>query len=281
VIWVSILGVLPFTLLLPHVDLFWTSVLSVIIGLILSSAFSAILVYAQELLPGKVGMIAGLFFGFAFGMGGLGAALLGELADARGIEYVYHLCAYLPAIGLLTVFLPNLHRRSAKTTATCGSKSKGEPLRTRNTENTEIEICRGTSRDRAAKARTVTSHDPASLIAFSVLLGSPWFQPSRPCVKITPVARPCSRATRASPGADRCAAVRPSAGSLVGVLAQRLFDGGEPGLVHARDSCFQLLAQPRVARHRSTTGLLLARRGACAARRCRRLPRRWPGRASH
>jgi FSR family fosmidomycin resistance protein-like MFS transporter len=112
VIWVSILGVLPFTLLLPHVDLFWTSVLSVIIGLILSSAFSAILVYAQELLPGKVGMIAGLFFGFAFGMGGLGAALLGELADARGIEYVYHLCAYLPAIGLLTVFLPNLHRRS-------------------------------------------------------------------------------------------------------------------------------------------------------------------------
>jgi MFS transporter, FSR family, fosmidomycin resistance protein len=89
VIWVSILGVLPFTLLLPHVDLFWTSVLSVVIGLILSSAFSAILVYAQELLPGKVGMIAGLFFGFAFGMGGLGAALLGHLADARGIEFVY------------------------------------------------------------------------------------------------------------------------------------------------------------------------------------------------
>jgi FSR family fosmidomycin resistance protein-like MFS transporter len=117
VIWVSILGVLPFTLLLPHVDLFWTSVLSVIIGLILSSAFSAILVYATELLPGKVGMIAGLFFGFAFGMGGLGAALLGELADARGIEYVYHLCAYLPAIGLLTVFLPNLHRRLVPTAA--------------------------------------------------------------------------------------------------------------------------------------------------------------------
>jgi FSR family fosmidomycin resistance protein-like MFS transporter len=117
VIWVSILGVLPFTLLLPHVDLFWTSVLSVVIGLILSSAFSAILVYATELVPGKVGMIAGLFFGFAFGMGGLGAALLGELADARGIEYVYRVCAYLPAIGLLTVFLPNLHRRVAKTTA--------------------------------------------------------------------------------------------------------------------------------------------------------------------
>ena len=111
VIWASILGVLPFTLILPHVDLFWTVVLSVVIGLILSSAFSAILVYAQELLPGKVGMIAGLFFGFAFGMGGLGAALLGELADHRGIEYVYQLCAWLPAIGLLTVFLPNLHRR--------------------------------------------------------------------------------------------------------------------------------------------------------------------------
>jgi len=114
VIWVSILGVLPFTLLLPHADLFWTSVLSVVIGLILSSAFSAILVYATELLPGNVGMIAGLFFGFAFGMGGLGAALLGELADARGIEYVYKVCAYLPAIGLLTVFLPNLHHRPAK-----------------------------------------------------------------------------------------------------------------------------------------------------------------------
>jgi len=117
VIWVSILGVLPFTLLLPHADLFWTSVLSVVIGLILSSAFSAILVYATELLPGNVGMIAGLFFGFAFGMGGLGAALLGELADARGIEYVYRVCAYLPAIGLLTVFLPNLHRSVGKAAA--------------------------------------------------------------------------------------------------------------------------------------------------------------------
>jgi MFS transporter, FSR family, fosmidomycin resistance protein len=111
VIWVSILGVLPFTLLLPHVDLFWTSVLTVVIGLILSSAFSAILVYAQELMPGKVGTVAGLFFGFAFGMGGLGAALLGQLADAKGIEYVYQLCAYLPALGLLTVLLPNLHKR--------------------------------------------------------------------------------------------------------------------------------------------------------------------------
>jgi len=117
VIWVSILGVLPFTLLLPHADLFWTSVLSVVIGLILSSAFSAILVYATELMPGKVGMIAGLFFGFAFGMGGLGAALLGQLADARGIEYVYNVCAWLPAIGLLTVFLPNLHRRPVAASA--------------------------------------------------------------------------------------------------------------------------------------------------------------------
>ena len=113
VIWASILGVLPFTLALPHADLFWTSVLSIVIGLILSSAFSAILVYAQELLPGKVGMIAGLFFGFAFGMGGLGAALLGELADAKGIEYVYQLCAFLPAIGLLAIFLPNLRQRTA------------------------------------------------------------------------------------------------------------------------------------------------------------------------
>ena len=113
VIWASILGVLPFTLALPHANLFWTSMLSIVIGLILSSAFSAILVYAQELLPGKVGMIAGLFFGFAFGMGGLGAALLGQLADARGIEFVYQICAYLPAIGLLAVLLPNLRERPA------------------------------------------------------------------------------------------------------------------------------------------------------------------------
>ena len=113
VIWVSILGVLPFTLLLPYANLFWTSVLSVIIGMILASAFSAILVYAQELLPGKVGMIAGLFFGFAFGMGGIAAAVLGELADWKGIEFVYRLCAFLPLIGLLTAFLPNLHEHRA------------------------------------------------------------------------------------------------------------------------------------------------------------------------
>lgn len=110
VIWISILGVLPFTALLPHADLFWTTVLSVIIGLILSSAFSAILVFAQELVPGRVGMISGLFFGLAFGMGGLGAAVLGEIADLRGIEFVYEICAYLPALGLLAYFLPNLER---------------------------------------------------------------------------------------------------------------------------------------------------------------------------
>jgi FSR family fosmidomycin resistance protein-like MFS transporter len=106
VIWGSILGVLPFTLLLPHANLFWTTVLTVIIGLILASAFSAIIVYAQELVPGRTGVIAGLFFGFAFGMGGLGAAVLGELADHIGIEAVYGLCAYLPAMGLLAWFLP-------------------------------------------------------------------------------------------------------------------------------------------------------------------------------
>jgi len=108
VIWVSILGVAPFTLMLPYASLFWTSVLTVVIGLILASAFSAILVYAQELIPGRVGMISGLFFGFAFGMGGIGAAVLGHVADARGIDYVYHLCAFLPLIGVITVFLPNL-----------------------------------------------------------------------------------------------------------------------------------------------------------------------------
>ena len=113
VIWVSILGVLPFTLALPHANLLWTTILTVPIGLILASAFSAILVYAQELLPGRVGLVGGLFFGFAFGMGGLGAAVLGELADATSIEHVYALCAYLPAIGLLTAFLPDLRRKAA------------------------------------------------------------------------------------------------------------------------------------------------------------------------
>jgi len=114
VIWVSILGVAPFTLALPHANLFWTGVLTVIIGIILASAFSAILVYAQELVPGKVGLIAGLFFGLAFGMAGIGSAVLGELADRTSIEYVFQLCAFLPLIGLLTAFLPNVRggRRS-------------------------------------------------------------------------------------------------------------------------------------------------------------------------
>lgn len=108
VIWISILGVAPFTLLLPHANLMWTGILIVIIGVVIASAFSAILVYAQELLPGKVGMISGLFFGFAFGMGGLGSALLGVLADHKGIIYVYQVCAFLPLIGLITGFLPNI-----------------------------------------------------------------------------------------------------------------------------------------------------------------------------
>lgn len=108
VIWISILGVLPFSLALSHVNLFWTVILSVPIGLILASAMPAILVYAQELLPGRIGLVGGLFFGFAFGMGGLGAALLGEMADHVGIERVYDLCAFLPALGLMAVFLPRL-----------------------------------------------------------------------------------------------------------------------------------------------------------------------------
>ncbi|MFB2549494.1 MFS transporter [Ensifer soli] len=108
VIWFSILGVIPFALLLPYADLFWTCVLAVIIGFILSSAFSAIVVFAQELVPGRVGLIAGMFFGFAFGFGGLGAALLGVLADGYGIDTVYTVCSFLPLLGILTVFLPKL-----------------------------------------------------------------------------------------------------------------------------------------------------------------------------
>lgn len=110
VIWFSILGVAPFTLLLPYVSLLWTAVLSVIIGFVLSSAFPAILVYAQELMPGKIGMISGLFFGFAFGMGGLGSAMLGLLADATDIYFVYHVCSFLPLIGLITWKLPDLKK---------------------------------------------------------------------------------------------------------------------------------------------------------------------------
>jgi FSR family fosmidomycin resistance protein-like MFS transporter len=110
VIWASILGVLPFTLALPYANLFWTEILSVVIGLILASAFSVIVVYAQELMPGKVGMISGLCFGFAFGMAGLGAAVLGWLADLTSINFVYLVCSYLPAVGLLAAFLPNIER---------------------------------------------------------------------------------------------------------------------------------------------------------------------------
>lgn len=114
VIWFSILGAAPFTLLLPFVDLFWTGVLSVVIGMIMSSAFPAILVYAQELLPKNLGMVSGLFYGFAFGMGGLGSALLGNLADHTSIEYVYQLCAFLPLIGMIAVFLPNLKKKKSR-----------------------------------------------------------------------------------------------------------------------------------------------------------------------
>ena len=128
VIWGSILGVLPFSLALPYVGLMWTGVLSVIIGLVIASAFSAILVYAQELLPGRVGMISGLFFGLAFGIAGIGAAVLGQLADHTSIEFVYHLCSYLPALGLLTGFLPDLevggpHRPAAESEMAPGTVS--------------------------------------------------------------------------------------------------------------------------------------------------------------
>jgi len=112
VIWISILGAAPFTLLLPHANLFWTGVLAVIIGVIIASAFSAILVYATELIPGKVGLVAGLFFGFAFGMGGLGSALLGKLADQSGIEYVFKICAFLPLLGIITGLLPDIEKKS-------------------------------------------------------------------------------------------------------------------------------------------------------------------------
>jgi FSR family fosmidomycin resistance protein-like MFS transporter len=110
VIWFSVLGAAPFTLLLPYADLLWTGVLSMIIGVIMSSAFPAILVYAQELLPKKLGMVSGLFYGFAFGMGGLGSAVLGNLADHTSVEYVYNICAYLPLIGIIAYFLPNLKK---------------------------------------------------------------------------------------------------------------------------------------------------------------------------
>jgi FSR family fosmidomycin resistance protein-like MFS transporter len=114
VIWGSILGVLPFTLMLPYANLFWTGVLSVLVGLILASAFSAILVYAQDLAPGRVGTISGMFFGLAFGLGGVGAAVLGQLADWTNIDLVYRVCAFLPAIGLLAAFLPKIPPAEAR-----------------------------------------------------------------------------------------------------------------------------------------------------------------------
>lgn len=120
VIWCSILGVLPFTLLLPYSNLFWTGILSAIIGVVLASAFSAILVYAQELVPGRVGMISGLFFGLAFGMAGIGAAVLGRLADVTDINFVYRVCSYLPLIGLLTAFLPDVDGGKGKGTLSDG-----------------------------------------------------------------------------------------------------------------------------------------------------------------
>ncbi|MGC8806626.1 MAG: MFS transporter, partial [Thiomonas sp.] len=113
VIWVSILGVAPFTLMLPYASLEVSAVLSAIIGFMLASAFPSMVVYAQELIPGKVGTVAGLFFGLAFGLGGIGAAVLGQLADMWGIDAVYRLCSFLPLIGLLAVFLPNLHQPRA------------------------------------------------------------------------------------------------------------------------------------------------------------------------
>ena len=110
VIWGSILGVLPFTLMLPYANLFWTGILSAIIGFVIASAFSAIMVYAQELMPGRVGLVSGIFFGLAFGMGGIGAAVLGHIADLTSIVFVYRVCAWLPAIGLLTGLLPHLDK---------------------------------------------------------------------------------------------------------------------------------------------------------------------------
>ncbi|MEO8848350.1 MAG: MFS transporter, partial [Casimicrobiaceae bacterium] len=114
VIWASILGVAPFTLALPYANLFWTGVLSVLIGVILSSAFSAILVYAQELVREKIGLVSGMFFGFAFGMGGLAAAMLGLLADHTSVDLVYRVCAFLPLIGVIAVFLPDIEAQGVK-----------------------------------------------------------------------------------------------------------------------------------------------------------------------
>jgi FSR family fosmidomycin resistance protein-like MFS transporter len=117
-IWISILGALPFTLMLPHANLFWTGVLTIVIGLLMASAFPAILVFAHEVLPGRVGLVSGMFFGFSFGLGGLGAAVMGQVADAHGIAFVYNLTAYLPALGLLVWFLPNLEKGKLRRAST-------------------------------------------------------------------------------------------------------------------------------------------------------------------
>jgi FSR family fosmidomycin resistance protein-like MFS transporter len=111
---ISILGALPFTLALPFADLFWTGVLTMVIGLLMASAFPAILVYAHELIPGRVGLVSGIFFGLAFGLGGLGAALMGVIADAHGIEFIYKLCSYLPALGLVAFLLPNFNTPASR-----------------------------------------------------------------------------------------------------------------------------------------------------------------------
>jgi FSR family fosmidomycin resistance protein-like MFS transporter len=114
VIWLSILGAVPFTLALPYADFTWTAILAVVIGIIFSSAFSAIVVFGQELMPGRIGMVAGIFFGFAFGSGGIAAAALGALADVRGIEFVFQLTSYLPLLGLLTILLPDMKNKARR-----------------------------------------------------------------------------------------------------------------------------------------------------------------------
>lgn len=148
VIWCSILGVLPFTLVLPYSNLLWTSILSVVIGFILASAFSAILVYAQELMPGRIGMVSGLFFGLAFGLGGVGAALLGKLADHTSINFVYQVCAFLPAIGILTALLPNLDPAKIRTPA-----PQPSPVRVYQGESTDASIPDLLDRERNKRSR--------------------------------------------------------------------------------------------------------------------------------
>ena len=160
VIWVSILGVLPFSLALPFANLLWTAILSVVIGAVIASAFSAILVYAQQLVPGRVGMISGLFFGFAFGVGGVGAAVLGILADRKGIIWVYHVCSFLPLLGLLAVFLPadnELKRRCrdrpARRSARSGTARRACAVRPRQPRSPSLRLRRAWRRPRRARWR--------------------------------------------------------------------------------------------------------------------------------